>query len=180
MAARPFIAGGMLAAGAAAGYVPLPYYRRRVFCEEPQDMVQKVLGTLSAGGTRFQVPDWLTVEAMKPIGGGLSFGGVSGFCAGMACKKVGRAAAAGLGGVYVVFQTAAYFDYITVNWKKVESDVMSRLDTNGDGIVDEKDMGNWLNQALHVLAMDEQEGAATKNTAAAGFAAAFLYGFKKG
>ncbi len=41
---------------------------------------------------------------------------------------------------------------------QVENDVMKALDTNGDGKLDEKDAGVWLQKVLDVLANDELEG----------------------
>lgn len=98
----------------------------------------------------------------------------------MCCKKIGRVAVVGVGGLFCLFQTAAHFQYITINWKKVESDVMKALDTNGDGKVDEKDAGIWLQKVLDVLATDEAAGNAAKNGAAGSFAAAFMLGLRKG
>ena len=57
---------------------------------------------------------------------------------------------------------------------------MSLLDTNGDGKVDEKDAGIWLQKVLDVLANDELEGAAAKNAATGSFCAMFLLGLRHG
>jgi len=125
-------------------------------------------------------PDWVTPETMKPLTGGLTFGGASGLAAGYACKKIGKAVAVGVGSIYCLFQVAASYGYVTINWKKVEKDVMTALDTNGDGKVDEKDAGIWLQKVLDVLANDELEGAAAKNTATGAFAGTFLLGLRRG
>lgn len=41
-------------------------------------------------------------------------------------------------GSWLTFQVLAYNGYVNVNWKKVESDIMGKLDVNGDGKV-----GTW-------------------------------------
>mmetsp|Transcript_43 Transcript_43/g.82 ORF Transcript_43/g.82 Transcript_43/m.82 type:complete len:187 (+) Transcript_43:1392-1952(+) len=152
--------------------------RRPVFCEEGGspfggfDMA-KLQGLVGK-------PDWVTPETMKPLTGGLTFGGASGLAAGYACKKIGKAVAVGVGSIYCLFQVAASYGYVTINWKKVEKDVMTALDTNGDGKVDEKDAGIWLQKVLDVLANDELEGAAAKNTATGAFAGTFLLGLRRG
>jgi len=143
-------------------------------CEDKSGIdISKMIGGL-------QMPDWVSAETVKPLTGGLTFGGASGLAAGIACKKIGKALAVGVGGLYCLFQVAASYGYITVNWKKVESDVMSMLDTNGDGKLDEKDAGVWLQKVLQVLSNDEKEGDAAKNSATGSFAAAFIMGLKKG
>merc|ERR1719199_2168460 len=102
-----------------------------------------------------KTPEWVNKETVQPLAGGLTFGGASGLAAGIACKKIGKAVAVGVGGLYCMFQVAASYGYITVNWKKVESDVMKAMDTNGDVKIDEKDMGIWLTKALQVLSNEE-------------------------
>merc|ERR1712032_4964 len=97
----------------------------------------------------------------------------------MGCKKIGKALAVGVGSLYILFQAAASAGYITVNWKKVETDVMGVLDTNGDGKFDEKDGMVWLEKILKTLSNDETEGNAAKNSSTAGFTGGFLIGLKK-
>ncbi|CAD7928859.1 unnamed protein product [Amoebophrya sp. A120] len=168
-----------LAAGCGfAGYTASQssYIRRRqtVFCEDKSSFdlakIQDMIGK----------PDWITPDTMKPLTGGLTFGGASGLAAGYACKKIGKAVAVGVGSLYCLFQVAASYGYVTINWKKVENDVMKALDTNGDGKLDEKDAGVWLQKVLDVLANDELEGAAAKNTATGAFAGTFLLGLRRG
>lgn len=52
---------------------------------------------------------------------GLTFGGASGLAAGYACKKIGKAVAVGVGSIYCLFQVAASYGYVTINWKKVRA-----------------------------------------------------------
>lgn len=128
----------------------------------------------------FKIPEWISVETVKPLAGGLTFGGLSGFIAGYACKQLGKALTFGVGTMYVIFQLAATYDYVKINWKKVEDDVMSFLDTNKDGKVDEKDLGIFLQKLMAILSNDQAAGEAAKNAGVGGFAAMFLYGVKKG
>merc|ERR1712196_584345 len=105
------------------------------FCEDKKAGgfdVNAILGNLKQ-------PEWVSMETMKPLAGGLSFGGMSGFIAGYALKQIGKVVAVAVGTLYVIFQIAASYEYIKVNWKKIEADVMNALDTNNDGKVDEKD-----------------------------------------
>ncbi|CAD7925060.1 unnamed protein product [Amoebophrya sp. A25] len=131
--------------------------RRSVLCDDgksPFDMAEmqgKLLGMVGK-------PEWITPDTMKPLTGGLTFGGATGLAAGYACKKAGKVLAVGVGSLYCLFQVAASYGYVTINWKKVEKDCMNILDTNGDGKLDEKDAGVWLQKALNVLATDELEG----------------------
>lgn len=85
-----------------------------------------------------------------------------------------------MGSLYCLFQVAASYGYVTINWKKVEKDVMGVLDTNGDGKLDEQDAGVWLQKVLNVLATDEEQGTAAKNTATGAFAGTFLLGLRRG
>lgn len=80
----------------------------------------------------------------------------------------------------MLFQVAATYDYIKINWKKVEKDAMALIDQDGDGKIDEKDVGIWFKKALEVLATDEIEGAAAKNAMTGGFTTFFLLGFRHG
>lgn len=127
-----------------------------------------------------KLPEWVSAEQLKPLGGGVTFGGAMGYTSGLMCKKVGRALAIGVGGIYAMFQVAATYGYITVNWPKVQKDVMAMVDTNGDGKIDEKDAMVWVKKVMDTLANDELDGAAAKNSAAGSFGALFLLGFRHG
>lgn len=127
-----------------------------------------------------KMPDWVSAEQMKPLGGGVTFGGAMGYTSGLACKKLGRALAIGVGSIYAMFQLAATYGYVTVNWKKVEQDVMAMVDTNGDGKIDEKDAMVWVKKVMDTLSNEELDGAAAKNSAAASFGTLFLLGFRHG
>eukprot|EP00930_Biecheleria_cincta_P078174 TRINITY_DN65585_c0_g1_i1.p1 TRINITY_DN65585_c0_g1~~TRINITY_DN65585_c0_g1_i1.p1 ORF type:complete len:181 (+),score=53.42 TRINITY_DN65585_c0_g1_i1:51-545(+) len=126
------------------------------------------------GGSSFggmKIPS--SFEAMIPVGQTLSVGGVLGLCSGFIMKKVGKAAAGIVGGIFVLQQGLAYQGYITVNWNKVEQDMIRVLDVNGDGKFDQKDMESGYLKTLSVL---------QQNTAgmSGGFAGGFLLGVRYG
>jgi len=122
------------------------------------------------------IPDNLiemTKDQLAPLGGTCTVGTVFGACTGFAFKKAGKAAALGVGTIYAFLQTLAYFDYIRLNWDKIQKDSMFMLDQNKDGKLDEKDMSVAVGKALSVLE--------AKSTFVAGsFSAGFAYGLYRG
>jgi len=72
-----------------------------------------------------------------------------------------------------LFQVAAHFEYVTINWNKVERDVTRILDMNRDGKLDEQDINYGLEKTVKVLSKNAPSGGA-------GFAGGFFLGFKKG
>lgn len=83
-----------------------------------------------------------------------SFGGLSGYCCGVAVKKVSKAAVGVFGGLFCIAQLAHQQGYVTVHMEKVEKDVMKILDTNEDGKLDEKDAAAWLSKSVGMLTCD--------------------------
>lgn len=59
-------------------------------------------------------------ELLRPLLPDLSLGGVLGFCAGFAIKKVGRVMIFAVGAVFVLVQVLAYFGWLSVNWGRVQ------------------------------------------------------------
>lgn len=59
-------------------------------------------------------------QFVAPILPDLSLGGLLGFSAGYAVKKVGRAALFVIGVIFVVIQVLAYAGFIEVNWTRVQ------------------------------------------------------------
>ncbi|KAJ8276769.1 hypothetical protein COCON_G00085210 [Conger conger] len=53
----------------------------------------------------------------------LVVGGITGWCAGYLFQKVGKLAAAAVGGGFILLQVANHTGYVTVDWKRVERDV---------------------------------------------------------
>eukprot|EP00441_Pelagodinium_beii_P014796 CAMPEP_0197665394 /NCGR_PEP_ID=MMETSP1338-20131121/59201_1 /TAXON_ID=43686 ORGANISM="Pelagodinium beii, Strain RCC1491" /NCGR_SAMPLE_ID=MMETSP1338 /ASSEMBLY_ACC=CAM_ASM_000754 /LENGTH=113 /DNA_ID=CAMNT_0043244187 /DNA_START=191 /DNA_END=532 /DNA_ORIENTATION=- len=113
------------------------------------------------------------MEEFLPIGETISVGGVLGLCSGFVLKKVGKAAAVIVGGIFCLQQGLAYQGYVTVNWDKIEKDFKEVLDLNKDGKVDAKDLNSGYLQTLKIL---------QSNTAglSGGFGAGFLLGVRYG
>ncbi|OQS04845.1 hypothetical protein THRCLA_02947 [Thraustotheca clavata] len=80
--------------------------------------------------------------------GEISFGGFLGFCSGVAIKQVGKAAAFGIGALFVLAQVAASKGYININWSKVEKDAIAAVDPDGDGKITPKDFKIWWKRFL--------------------------------
>ena len=57
---------------------------------------------------------------LQPLLPDLSLGGVLGFCAGFAIKKVGRIVIFIVGAIFVVVQLLAYSGFVTVDWARVQ------------------------------------------------------------
>mmetsp|Transcript_14128 Transcript_14128/g.21300 ORF Transcript_14128/g.21300 Transcript_14128/m.21300 type:complete len:207 (-) Transcript_14128:78-698(-) len=79
------------------------------------------------------------LQAVGPIVGKLGFGGVMGWTAGYAAKKIGKAAAFGTGCLFILFQGMAYAGFIEIKWGAIEEKVEAAMDLDGDGKVDAKD-----------------------------------------
>jgi len=125
-------------------------------------------------------PTWLTFDNATPLTGGFTIGGVSGFASGFACKKIGKAVGIFVGSLYILFQTAAHYDYITINWKRVEKDLAALAGVNKDGKIDEKKFGIYYSKAMLMLSNDGDSGDAARNSAAGSFGVGFLAGLRKG
>ena len=102
----------------------------------------------------------------------LSYGFVSGYCAGLAAKQVGKLAATVFGLGFMTLQTLAYNGYIEVNHAKIQESVEKMLDLNQDGKIDEDDATEVYQKALKVLQFNLPAGS--------GFAAGFLGGLRSG
>jgi FUN14 domain-containing protein 1 len=59
----------------------------------------------------------------------LSFGGVVGYCSGMAFRRVGKAVGVVIGLGFIGLQTASSFGYLQVDWDKIRDDAIKPLDT---------------------------------------------------
>ena len=115
-----------------------------------------------------------TEDEMGEFAGTLSFGTASGFCSGLALKKIGRSGATFAGVTFMAATAAQQSGYIDVNWKKVEQDLMGTMDLDGDGKVDSSDFA--LARQRFVRYMTEKNSAATAGT----FAAGLILGFRNG
>ena len=104
------------------------------------------------------------MEAIQPYIGQITFGGLAGFVAGYALKKVGKVAAIVLGLFLVGLQLLAYYGYITVDWTRIQHSV--------DPLLGKDQLEGMWQGLLNVL---------TYNAPFAGsFAAGLVLGLKKG
>ncbi|DAZ98573.1 TPA: hypothetical protein N0F65_005757 [Lagenidium giganteum] len=105
-------------------------------------------------------------------GGQISWGFMMGAFSGFTMKKLSKAGAVALGGVFILMQCASYAGYIDVNYQKLERDVMEFLDLNHDGKVDTQDANELFKSVMKVLEFSLPAGS--------GFAVGFLIGFRRG
>eukprot|EP00184_Porphyridium_aerugineum_P008650 CAMPEP_0184693792 /NCGR_PEP_ID=MMETSP0313-20130426/1953_1 /TAXON_ID=2792 /ORGANISM="Porphyridium aerugineum, Strain SAG 1380-2" /LENGTH=121 /DNA_ID=CAMNT_0027151963 /DNA_START=350 /DNA_END=715 /DNA_ORIENTATION=- len=112
------------------------------------------------------------IPMLVPNAEALGFGTITGIAAGAFAKRLGKAAVVTFGGIFSLFQVAAYYDLIEVKWDKVEKLVMGNIDMNKDGAVDAKDAQLGLQKAISILSNHMP-------ATAGGFGAGFLVGLKK-
>lgn len=140
--------------------------------------MQAALFVSSADAKGTGAEEQLTVESVTnalysvagPVVANLGFSGCVGVAAGLALKKVGQALAVTIGLAFMALQGLAYAGFITVNWSKVHTSVMDKLDLNNDGKVDEQDAKFAMAQGLGMLAQGVPS--------VAGFLAGFLMGLR--
>ena len=120
------------------------------------------------------LPEGVDVQSLSLAAG---VGVVPGFCAGFALRKVGNIATFMVGGVFFMFQLAAYKGYVTIHWEEVEKDLNSILDYNRDGNVDGTEAGTISEDKVH-----EVVNMLTHNTKGTlgGFAGGFFMGWRAG
>lgn len=113
------------------------------------------------------------LERAKVAGPAVGFGGMLGYCSGLAFRKVGKVFGVAVGLTFMGVQTAASSGYITVNWDKVKNDSFIKpLDANKDGIVNLDDAEiHWKKYSSMMT---------DKVPNAGGFAAGFLMGARRG
>ncbi|OQR99714.1 hypothetical protein ACHHYP_04872 [Achlya hypogyna] len=105
-------------------------------------------------------------------GGQISWGFMMGACSGFALKKVSKVGAVMIGCAFMAMQTASYYGYLDVNYKKLERDITDMLDFNKDGKFDSKDIEAMYKKMMNVLEFSLPAGS--------GYAAGFLIGFRSG
>ena len=128
-----------------------------------------VLATSQVDGSDFfEMPgpnDWPKAT------GAAGLGGVAGYCSGVTLKSIGRVTAFVGGSAFVGLTMMERSGYLTVNWKRIERDLTLALDTNDDGVIDEKDLQGLAIGSVKYL---------TQHTAipAGAFVAGFALGFR--
>ncbi len=75
-----------------------------------------------------------------------------------------------LGGAFVALQLLSYYGYVAIDMKKVEKDVVEKLDMDEDGKITTNDFKIMWTKYCGIIM--------SKMPSTAMFAAAFLYGFK--
>jgi uncharacterized membrane protein (Fun14 family) len=71
--------------------------------------------------------DW--IQTFGPYIQQLSFGGIAGFVAGYALKKVGMMLALLLGILFIILQVLAYYGFVSINWIEVQNRINPVLET---------------------------------------------------
>ena len=69
------------------------------------------------------------LEKAKPFLSKLTFGGIIGYCSGVAAKKIGQGAALLAGLSFIAVQSAVYSGYVDVDWEKLQQDAVKKVDT---------------------------------------------------
>ncbi|KAJ3315624.1 hypothetical protein HDV04_002038 [Boothiomyces sp. JEL0838] len=96
------------------------------------------------------------------------FGAASGF----ASKKVSKTAAFFVGLTFMGLQGLSHAKVITINWDSLEKMAIEKLDADGDGKLDSKDLQLYANRFVHNLSNDIPSSAS--------FIAGFWLGFRYG
>uniref|UniRef100_A0A7S1Z4Q8 Uncharacterized protein n=1 Tax=Trieres chinensis TaxID=1514140 RepID=A0A7S1Z4Q8_TRICV len=108
------------------------------------------------------------LDKMKPAMSKMTFGAFVGYCSGVAAKKVGKAIAAAIGMGFIALQGAVYTGYVEVDWKKVQNDAVTKIDTDADGKITIDDAKTYWQKLKKILT--------NKVPDAGGFSLGFLYG----
>jgi len=125
------------------------------------------------GGRAASPPAALPAPPLAPELASSGVSGALGFCSGRFLHVAGDAAALSLGAAFVVVSLLSRAGYVTIHYTKVERDLLSLLDLNQDGRVDEADYVFASKRAVSLLG---EHGVSST----AGFAAGFALGFLKG
>lgn len=108
------------------------------------------------------------VEIVAPVVIRLGVSGILGFCTGYAFKRLGDQAAFGIGCVFGLSQTCAYFGWITINYGNIGRSILRLFDSDGDGKITSKDVKVHVRNLFHVLTFGLPSSAS------------FVYGFTLG
>ena len=92
-------------------------------------------------------------------------------------EQMGKVALGALGGVFCLFQVAAYYGYVKVDMAKVERDFTAVLDVNKDGKVDQDDLRAMFGSTIDVLTANTD---LSTGASAGGFTGGFALGLRHG
>ncbi|KAK3262663.1 hypothetical protein CYMTET_28495 [Cymbomonas tetramitiformis] len=112
--------------------------------------------------------DWI-IERFGKVAMKLGFGGCLGFCSGYAAKQLGKAAAVLIGVIFAFLQILAYNGFIEINWGKIKGSLEKKMDQDGDGKFNVKDIKVLLMGTFKVLKYNLPS--------ATSFVPGFYYGF---
>ena len=90
---------------------------------------------------------------------------------------MGKVALGALGGVFCLFQVAAYYGYVKVDMAKVERDFTAVLDVNKDVKVDQDDLRAMFGSTIDVLTANTD---LSTGASAGGFTGGFALGLRHG
>jgi uncharacterized membrane protein (Fun14 family) len=99
----------------------------------------------------------------------VGFGGILGFCTGYALKQAAKAAAVMVGGTVILLQGLQFQGWIKINWSKIQRDITSSFDTDGDGEFTLRDMMNIFKNMVNIMVY--------QGPTVGGFSAGIYYGF---
>mmetsp|Transcript_30397 Transcript_30397/g.81745 ORF Transcript_30397/g.81745 Transcript_30397/m.81745 type:complete len:165 (+) Transcript_30397:35-529(+) len=105
-------------------------------------------------------------------GGAATVSGVLGYCSGKAARAVTSGVSVGVGIAFVALTILSKAGYVTINYTKLERDILSIADFNKDGKLDAVDYQFATQKFVHLLT-DHGLSSAT------GFAAGFAAGYKQ-
>ncbi|KAJ3130998.1 hypothetical protein HK100_007030 [Physocladia obscura] len=95
-----------------------------------------------------------------------------GACSGFAVKKIAKGTGLVIGVGFLSLQALSYSGFVKIDWPKIESAIVKRLDADGDGQLTQKDFKLMGLRLIHNLTSDIPS--------AGGFSAAFFVGFRYG
>ena len=89
---------------------------------------------LAAAQTNDEAEVDALIQAIGPLISQFALGGVLGFCAGYAIKKVGKVVAIVIGLAFILLQVLAYYKVIVIDWTPIARwwDMMRQQDTMGN------------------------------------------------
>lgn len=105
-------------------------------------------------------------------GGAATVSGVLGLCTGKAARAATSGVSMGVGCAFIALTILSKAGYVTVNYAKMERDILKLADLNKDGRLDRVDYTFASQRLVHLLS---DHGLSS----AAGFAAGFAAGYKQ-
>eukprot|EP00128_Syssomonas_multiformis_P002684 Colp12_sorted_trinity150504_noHs@6852 len=114
--------------------------------------------------------DELAKKLLSPAGTQIALCGLSGYIAGYAAKKIGKAALLCFATGFLLIQGAGASGVIKIDWKLAQEKAVAVLDQTGDGKVDEKDLKEAAVKAKEVFVQNMPASASFT----AGFAVGLL------